>query len=762
MAMIVDREQCIAKIIRQRKPFLREIESKQESLRRRAQALATVKDAYEQILKSGSPEMGQALKDIDIAALYEKINDIITDLEQPKGRFERDTLNIGVIGRARQGKSRLLQSLSDLSPNIIPTGRIGHCTGTQCMICHDGRVAPHGEVTFYTEQEFLDDVLAPYYKKLSLKPEPDSTNTFGSSTLPPLPPNLPQFRGSVTPQKMYEHLVKYHVNFQKYNSLINSSMLLNVPIEQMRPYIAQDKVDGTLDTDFKYLAVREAKIVCRFDHEDVGQIALVDMPGLGDTGAGAEERLVEALGKQIDTVLFVRMPTPVDGTVNEYDLGLYDLTYQALKGLPIDLWSFMVLNCTHVPKSGLGMEYGANGAGAEAILGENLVNCESFARQLKTGSSNGTGPVRDITVVDTIIADCANSNEAKTLVLDTVLDYLARKMPDLDQTYLASWQKRLAQLDDDITATLTNAQRALSVETSELIDSQSFDKLFDELWKRLTSTLEELLDQLRNESQQPNSAFETYFKQTLTQCQQDSHLPDVKEIQGLRHDYNSYLSAFGQYLDDMRTHLTHHFLDMDNQLKTTMDEVRLRVAQVLIDQGELREIAQGVPIEQFLAFLASQESLSPHMRETFQVFDRYELSLRGYYQSRLRGQHLNNLHPDKTTFKPSSLTAAAVSESLKGAYKKTTDDLQGVFSKLTNEPGLARYAMVEEFVDQMLRSRGARTSWNQFYRINKERVWASTFRQTAEWRRLQQEWQSCLRNMLTIHTSDSLLFMRSS
>jgi len=36
--------------------------------------------------------------------------------------FSRSTLNIGVIGRARQGKSRLLQSLTGLGTEEIPSG----------------------------------------------------------------------------------------------------------------------------------------------------------------------------------------------------------------------------------------------------------------------------------------------------------------------------------------------------------------------------------------------------------------------------------------------------------------------------------------------------------------------------------------------------------------------------------------------------------------------------------------------------------------
>jgi hypothetical protein len=68
-----------------------------------------------------------------------------------KNRFSRDTLNIGVIGRARQGKSRLLQSLTGLSAAEIPDGDRQHCTGVRSTIHHSNSVDTYGEVWFHTE-----------------------------------------------------------------------------------------------------------------------------------------------------------------------------------------------------------------------------------------------------------------------------------------------------------------------------------------------------------------------------------------------------------------------------------------------------------------------------------------------------------------------------------------------------------------------------------------------------------------------------------
>jgi ABC-type transport system involved in cytochrome bd biosynthesis fused ATPase/permease subunit len=49
----------------------------------------------------------------------------IQELYQLRQRFKRETVNIGIVGNAGQGKSRLLQSLTGLQDSEIPTGSGG-------------------------------------------------------------------------------------------------------------------------------------------------------------------------------------------------------------------------------------------------------------------------------------------------------------------------------------------------------------------------------------------------------------------------------------------------------------------------------------------------------------------------------------------------------------------------------------------------------------------------------------------------------------
>jgi energy-coupling factor transporter ATP-binding protein EcfA2 len=59
------------------------------------------------------------------------------------------------LGRMGQGKSRLLQSLTGLSDEVIPTGSQGVCTSTMTKIFHQpGSIK--AEINFYTWDLFRD------------------------------------------------------------------------------------------------------------------------------------------------------------------------------------------------------------------------------------------------------------------------------------------------------------------------------------------------------------------------------------------------------------------------------------------------------------------------------------------------------------------------------------------------------------------------------------------------------------------------------
>ena len=76
-----------------------------------------------------------------LAGVYTSVeSDLNADLERLRNRFSRKALNITVIGRARQGKSRLLQTITGLSAEEIPDGNLAFCTGVRSDIVNELQV----------------------------------------------------------------------------------------------------------------------------------------------------------------------------------------------------------------------------------------------------------------------------------------------------------------------------------------------------------------------------------------------------------------------------------------------------------------------------------------------------------------------------------------------------------------------------------------------------------------------------------------------
>ena len=61
--------------------------------------------------------------------------------------------------------------------------------------------------------------------------------------------------------------------------------------------------------------MKQVKIACPFPVEEIGAIALVDVPGLGDFRLGDESLVIEALGQEVDFILFIRKPSKDRGNL---------------------------------------------------------------------------------------------------------------------------------------------------------------------------------------------------------------------------------------------------------------------------------------------------------------------------------------------------------------------------------------------------------------------------------------------------------------
>ena len=707
-----ERTRQIQAIIAKRLPLKEKIAAVENNLRSLSHSLETlVNNRRSLISQVNEPEAQSNLQQLNFTQLQTQIQSQLAGLDLLEKRFNRDTINIGVIGRAGQGKSRLLQSLTGLSSNEIPTGDRGHCTGVRSTIQHQPGIDTYAEVTFHSKNSFLQEVIAPYYQDLELGQAPYSLDEFASNPLPLRPSHL---SNTAVAEGKYEYLQRYHQHLPNYRHLLTKPIPIRIPKEQIREYVAQDNLAGER-IYYNYLAVREAKIFCNFPHPDVGQIALIDMPGLGDTGVGDESRLIEILAQDVDLVLMVRLPRPPRDYWGDVDLQLYDTASKALTALPFKQWSFLILNHTDV----------------NSPIGDNSVYCQD----LKSDREN-----KGLYFADCITTNCADPDVVKQTLLDPVLNYLVDRITELDLAYVSSSQENLLKLQHDIAIELEKASQALSGLAQNSNYFPKFIELFDELWVELASGLEGLLQELREERDIENLEFKQQVEAAIAACREDNGIPTESEIEKMRHSKGGYPNAYYEYLNQVRAHLSQHFLLLDDVLKKAIDKVKTQVAQVLIEQGKLGNLTEAKEAE----FISAIADLIPdHLKRLklgFQTLAEFELSYRGLIQHRIR-QHLDDLTPDETSLQlSSSPSATEVLSCLNSLHAEAIYKCESALDDLLAEPNQAAFAIVEEFLDRILRAKQVRQEWLKFLQEIYDRVWLDEFEEFEKNSKISQQW----------------------
>ncbi len=95
----------------------------------------------------------------DLARLLASFDAREETLDALRVRFSRETVNIGVSGEARVGKSTTLQKFSGLTDTQIPTGKGLPVTAVRSEIHNSAD--EHAEVTFRDQKTFITEYVQP-------------------------------------------------------------------------------------------------------------------------------------------------------------------------------------------------------------------------------------------------------------------------------------------------------------------------------------------------------------------------------------------------------------------------------------------------------------------------------------------------------------------------------------------------------------------------------------------------------------------------
>jgi hypothetical protein len=557
-----------------------------------------------------------------------------------------------------------------------------------------------------------------------------------------------------TNEATYRHLKNdYHQNLRHYRGCFakgEEPEEQEIAVEAIAEYVSQrrDPQDHNNLVSFKHLAVREVKFSRPFANPDVGKIALVDIPGLGDSKLGDEEIMMETLGKEVDVVIFVTRPDPQRYQWFKADNDLYDKAAAYLNNFQGRV--FMAIN--HSQRT------------------QNLKACQTLKDTIQ------------MRVVGTEIVDCSSREDANGL-FDSVLNHLTNHILEIDEEYADQCQQRLFDLRKDIDQVVQNAKRVfggMEGNLSGVIDDQ-YDDLFgtdqDGWWRDMKIAFQELRFEFARKSQLPSPVLQASVEKVCKSCKEDAGIlssdnPEAEIREQVK--ASNPMKAYADYRDQLRTLLSDHFNHLDEGLKNTTDYLKKEVANILIRTGRLNSL---VPASESAEFLRSIKELLERehpdlkrLHQSLSIVDGFELSYSGLIEPQIY-QHLvdlSNIQLESEADKDVTLkvgqhtTADLILTALQVDYDRTVARIKARLEELLYQPATAAYARAEKFIDSAIYHKEAQKDWKKFLRRVRSKIWEEEIGKLEQEQQRQQDWMEIVSRLEKANSIETIRFLSQS
>jgi hypothetical protein len=283
---------------------------------------------------------------------------------------------------------------------------------------------------------------------------------------------------------------------------------------------------------------------------------------------------------------------------------------------------------------------------------------------------------------------------------------------------------------------------------------EEFNERFRIFWNAFPIRLEDLLAELIEKRDYEDIHFRVEVDKIIGNCRNDKEIvPDQEEIEKLNKRYGGYRIVYDKSLQNIRTQLSMRFLSLEVGLNRSLEEIKTQVVTALVDQNLGGLVARND--DQFIGasqFLKTVTELIPERQQKiklgFQLLADFDLVYRGLVQHRIR-KHLDVLTPNKTRYKfetkffdellrKGQSPAERIVSNLNQAYIEAVNNCEKELKGLLREPSQAGFAIVEEFVDRVIRAKGVEDEWRDFLWKERSKVWADTFRRMAALQEIQQ------------------------
>jgi hypothetical protein len=675
--------------------------------------------------RSTPAELREELAGFRVEEAREGVAEAVRLLRVLESRFSRTTINIGVSGQARVGKSTLLQSISGLDDGQIPTGKGLPVTAVRSRIFHS-RTNQRATVRLHTFDTFVADVLAPHHAQLGLPGLPTTAAEFAGWDYP-----APGSPASGSDKPSWATLLKRLRDMQAALPSYRSELLggeREIGLDELRPYVAyptNDELGAEAAVSRRYLAVRDLRIECPFPHAKVEQLAVVDLPGLGEVAVGAEAHHIDGLQNEVDVVLLVKRAMGDEAYWGEADARTLDLLDIARGFVAKRDFVFLVLNQ----------------GGVDPVLQRTLR--DDVNREINMGE-----PDRFFQILET---DAADPQDVFARVLGPVLQHLTARMPAMDAEVLAGTRAETQAAADRIERLATDLAAVLAtVRSSTGSAAEDLDRRARRLRQDLAAGLQELVvrlhEQAREASEDPEfvAAVEEVYASNREwivgglgvgeQTWRDEGLRRMR-VDGFSAGYT------GDELNRIRVEISGSFEQIDGFFAERTEQLWTAVADVLSGAlGELLGGHRGADALRMLAELLDRASPPcPRLRRAVQALLGIRLDYRSQLHPRVRseldGLALEVVDPQSgaLTQQMTVPTSEAGVEQLYRFVVRCAEQAAYLTKKaLLREavtPALVLHAAAEQFEDTVIRSGDSEVEFRRLADSYKNEIWPGVYQE---------------------------------
>lgn len=709
-----------------------------------------IKDSPYAILLKQRPELHQLLQSLSTQVIALEIGNQIKKIERIRKRFSRNEISIQIYGKAGNGKSLLVRSITGLPEDVVPTTSINeHCTGASSYIANASTFVAH--IYFYSPLELLNKFNKGLKNALwanHLSTEVELLNDFNEiENFSPLQYGLDDN------SKGIDSLLLYKNHFQQIRGLITQEGLITdsegdkykaiTKKEEIREYVAQHNGVPTDDKNFtrfyNYLAVRFAKIYTNFEYEDAGDILLMDNVGLGDVvnDASTKQNMYQAVADNSDAVIVLYSPTPMgQSKADEAELLelLDDLRYETINEKE---------------------EERVNVYGLFLLLNErktenynNVQDCKAVYEKFKLPKEkNGFGRQETI-----LIADASNTQETTNKALIPILTQLLDNLLTIDRNKVKEVNKESELVFKDLCKFCNKIKDIIF----DLPNDGDIFLIIRKKTKDLIDSIATSLGVLYSEADnKKNNSY--YGIESAVQKERDSVFKNIKKKEQILERINVKLptesigAIYDSEMSKIRSAISSKFekSGIESIKNLPKEEVKLPIYRLLYDVANWKKLplkagsfAQSSP-EWINAVKDEYLKGYPSLIEAVEFIQKYEIRVDDYLDYQIESalsildfntNDFESLRPkfperndDESLVEHNKKMAKAIWQGMYNHLTALQQRLNGKFDTLSLLPYHSIYARIRKFREKMLMSEKGIEELEAFYFKNCRIFWPELF-----------------------------------